>query len=71
MKVAIVTSTVLGLSISAAMAECNYHNAQAAVPVEKGQTTGSIEPSLAESKQAYLIKQTDQRQSEPADISTE
>ena len=43
MKVVFVTTAVLALSVTAAMADCTYHNAQSSTKMEKPQTTASAE----------------------------
>lgn len=50
MKVVFVTTAVLALSVTAAMADCTYHNAQSSTMMEKPQTTASIQTTASEQK---------------------
>ncbi|EEQ93018.1 Hypothetical protein OINT_2000148 [Brucella intermedia LMG 3301] len=50
MKVVFVTTAVLALSVTGAMADCTYHSAQSSTKMEKPQTTASIQTTAPEQK---------------------
>ncbi|MEJ5899588.1 hypothetical protein [Ochrobactrum teleogrylli] len=50
MKVVFVTTAVLALSVTVAMADCTYHNAQSSTKMEKPQTTASAETTAPTQK---------------------
>lgn|GEM_PF-552921 len=60
MKVVIVTSAVLALSATAAMADCKYHSAKTSTPVDTQQTSASVETKTQEEK--LLAQRTDVQQ---------
>ena len=64
MKTLLVTAAALGLSATAAFAQCDYHKVNASVDVDQSTTTASIEEKAQKATDVVLLKKTERLQEE-------